>query len=113
MRRFLPLVLCLSLSIFTVARATKLAHTATFYTRTTRKPPVEQPADAKALFKHANTEEETGASDNDSIDDASGNEGEDVDGDDDSDAVDDQDTGDDDGGDDDGGGDDNGGDEGE
>jgi hypothetical protein len=112
MRRFFPLLLCLSLSIFTVARATKLAHSATLDTRTTRKPPVEQKADAKTLFKHANTEDETNPSDNDGIDNPSGNKGEDVDGDDDNDAVDNENPGDDDGADDDGGDDDNGGDQG-
>jgi hypothetical protein len=48
MRKFLPLLLCLSLTIFTVARATKPAHV--FAPET----------DAKALVNDANTEEEAG-----------------------------------------------------
>ena len=51
MRKFLPLLLCLSLSIFTVARATKL-------TATTR-----HQADANAFSQHTNSAEEEGSDD--------------------------------------------------
>ena len=63
MRKFLLLLLCLSLSVFTVARATKL-------TVTTR-----EQAGAKTFFKHPNTEEETG-SDNDENPDGTSNDNE-------------------------------------
>jgi hypothetical protein len=69
MRKFLPLLLCLSLTIFTVARATKLAHV--FAPET----------DAKALVNDANTEEEAGSDDDDNTTGAPDDEGEDVNGD--------------------------------
>ena len=72
MRKFLPLLLCLSLTIFTVARAAKPAHV--FAPET----------DAKALVNDANTGEEAG-SDNDNDDNTTGasdDDGEDVKGDD-------------------------------
>ena len=110
MRRFLPLLLCLSLSLFTLARAIKRTHTLASDTRSAPKLPVEQQADAKALFKHPNTEQETGSNDsndNDNKDDASADEGEDANNDDAGDAAADEDPGDDNGADDDAG-DDNG-----
>ena len=55
MRKFLPLLLCLSLSIFTVARATKPAQAAPEQRRSKR---TEGRTDAKALVNDANTEEE-------------------------------------------------------
>ena len=70
MNKFLPLLLCLSLTIFTVARAAKLAHV--FAPET----------DAKALVNDANTEEEAGSDDDDNTTDAPDDEGEDVNGDD-------------------------------
>ena len=70
MRKFLPLLLCLSLTIFTVARATKPAHV--FAPET----------DAKALVNDANTEEEAGSDDDDNTTGAPDDEGEDVNGDD-------------------------------
>ena len=70
MRKFLPLLLCLSLTIFTVARAAKLAHV--FAPET----------DAKALVNDANTEEEAGSNDDDNTTGAPDDEGEDVNGDD-------------------------------
>ena len=66
MRKFLPLLLCLSLSILTVARATKPAHV--FAPET----------DAKALVNDANTEEEAASDDDDSTTGGSNDEGEDV-----------------------------------
>jgi len=113
MQKFLPLLLCLLLSIFTVARATKPAHTAAPDTKMTQKPPTGQEADAKTLLDDANTDEKVASSeDDDSTEVASSDEGEDMNDDDGGGAPGDEDTGDDDAGDDDGG-DDSGGDEGE
>ena len=89
MRKFLSLLLCLSLSIFTVARATKPAHTAT--------------PEAKTLLNDANKDEEMGRGDNDSMEDASDDNGEDMNDDDSTDAAGDENAADDDGTDDDGG----------
>jgi hypothetical protein len=100
MGKFLPLLLCQSLSIFTVARATKPAHA--FAAET----------DAKARVTHASTEEEVASDDDDTIEGASNDEDEDLNDGHGGDATGDEDTGDDGAGDDDGG-DDGGGDEGE
>jgi hypothetical protein len=54
MKKFLPLLLCLSLSIFTVARATKPPHTPVPDTKTAQKKPTAQKADAKTLLDDAN-----------------------------------------------------------
>jgi len=94
MRKFLPLLLCLSLTIFTIARGMKPTHALAPDKTSTRKSPTRQQADAKTLFKHANIEEEEGSNDNDSTENASGNEGEDVNDDDGSEAAADQDDGD-------------------
>ena len=112
MKKFLPLLLCLLLSIFTVARATKPAHTPAPDTKTAQNEPRGQEADAKTGLNDANTDEDVTSDDDDSIDGASDNEGENMNDDDSGDAAGDEDTGDDDAGDDDGG-DDGGGDEGE
>ena len=87
MKKFLLLFVCLSLSLFAVARAAKPAHTLAPY-------------------------EEVASDDNDSADNASEDEGEDVNDDDGTGVVDDEGTAADDEGDDDGG-DDSSGDEGE
>ena len=60
MRKFLPLLLCLSLSIFTVARATKLTATTTHQ------------ADAKTFSPYADSAQEQG-SDNDQNADGTAN----------------------------------------
>ena len=112
MQKFLPLLLCLLLNIFTVARATKPAHTAAPDTKMTQKPPTGQEADAKTLLDDANTDEKVASEDDDSTEVASSDEGEDMNDDDGGGAPGDEDTGDDAAGDDDGG-DDSGGDEGE
>jgi len=112
MQKFLPLLLCLLLSIFTVARATKPAHTAAPDTKMTQKPPTGQEADAKTLLDDANTDEKVASEDDDNTEVASSDEGEDMNDDDGGGAPGDEDTGDDAAGDDDGG-DDSGGDEGE
>jgi hypothetical protein len=104
MKRLLLLVLCLLISVFTTARATKPAHT---------------PApDTKTSLKDATTDEEVTSDDDDSVEIGSSDEGADLNdddgayatGDEDSDddggdAAGDEDTGDDGGGDADGGGD--------
>jgi hypothetical protein len=112
MKKFLPLLVCLSLSLFTVARATKPAHTLAPGTKTVQEESTGQEADAKPLLKDANTDEEAASAGDDSMEGASNDEGEDMNEDDGGDAPGDEDTGDDDAGDDDGG-DDGGGDEGE
>jgi hypothetical protein len=111
MKKFLPLLLCLLLGIFTVARATKPAYTPAPGTKTAQNKPSGQEADAKTLL-NANTGEEVASDDDDSMEVASSDEGEDMNDDDGGDAPGDENTGDDDAGDDDGG-DDGGGDEGE
>ena len=107
MRKFLPLLLCLLLSIFTVARATKPAHTPAPDAKTAQKKPPGQEADAKTLLNDANTDEKVASDDDDSMEVAPSDEDEDMNDDDGGDAPGDEDTGDDDGG------DDGGGDEGE
>ena len=101
MKRFLPLLLCFLLSIFTVARATNPAHTPAPDTKTAQEKPTGPEADAKLLLKDANTDEEMAPGDDDSTEGTSDDEGEDLN--DDDGAAGDQDTGDDDGGDDAGG----------
>jgi len=116
MKKFLPLLLCLSLSILTGARGTKPAYTLAPAAKTAQEESTGQQADAKPLLKDANTNEEVSSDEDDSIDDASGDEGEDINDDDGRAAVGDENTEGDDGQDEsDGGGasDDAGGDEGE
>jgi hypothetical protein len=112
MKAFLPLLLCLSLSIFTVARATKPTQTAALNIRSAEKNTTEQEADAKPLLDDKDNDEDMASDDNDSITGAFDNEGENVTDENAGDAPDDQDTGDDNEGADDGGAD-GGGDEGE
>ena len=112
MKRFLPLLLCLLLGIFTVARTTKPTHTAVPDMKTAHNEPSGQEADAKTLLNDANTGDEVASDGDDSTEPASSDDGEDVNGDGGGDAQGDEDTGDDDSGDDDGG-DGSGGDHGE
>jgi hypothetical protein len=112
MKKFLPLLLCLLLSIFTVARATKLAHTPAPDTKTAQNKPAGQEADAKTLFDDPNTDEQVASDDDDNTEVPSNNDGQDINDDGGGDAPDDENTGDDDAGDD-NGGDNGGGDEGE
>ena len=112
MNKFLPLLVCLSLSIFTVARATKSAHASAPDTRRAQKNPTGQEEDEKTSLNDANTDSDVPSDDDDSMPGASENEGENVNDDDGGNAPGDQETGDNDPGDDDGG-DDGGGDEGE
>ena len=105
MKKFLPHLLCLLLSIFTVARATKPAHTPAPDTKTAQNEPRGQEADAKTGFNDANSDEDVTSDDDDSIDGASDNEGENMNNDDGGDAPGDEDTGEADAENDDGGGD--------
>ena len=112
MKKFLPLLLCLLLSIFTVARATKPTHMAVPDMKTAHNEPSGQEADAKTLLNDANTGEEVPSDGDDSTEPASSDDGEDVNDDGGGNAPGDEETGDNDAGDDDGG-DDGGGDQGE
>ena len=112
MNKFLPLLLCLLLSIFTVARATKATHMTVPNMKTAHNEPTGQEAEAKTLRDDANTDEKVASDDDYSTEVASSEEGEDMNDDDGGDAAGDEDTGDDGGGDNDDG-DDGGGDEGE
>ena len=102
MNKFLPLLLCLVLSIFTVVRATKPTHTALQDMKTADNKPRGQEAEAKTLLNDANTGEEVPSDGDDSTEPASSNDGEEVNDDGGSEAQGDEDTGDDDAGDDDG-----------
>jgi len=112
MKKFLPLLLCLLLSIFTVARATKPTHTAVRDMKTARNEPQGREADAKTLLNDANTREELPSDGDESTEPASSDDSEDVNDDGGGAASGDEDTGDDHAGDDDGD-DDSSGDEGE
>ena len=103
MNKFLPLLLCLLLSIFTVARATKSAHAAAPDTRRTQKNPTGQEADVKTLLNDENTGDESPSDGDDSAEPASSDDGEEANDDGGGDAPGDEDTGDDDTGNDDGG----------
>ena len=65
MRKFLPFVLCLSLSIFTVAAAIKPPHTPAANTKTAHKNPMGQEADAKTLLNDQNSNEGVASDDED------------------------------------------------
>ena len=112
MNKFLPLLLCLLLSIFTVARAAKLTHMAVPNMKTAHHEPRGQEAESKTLLNDANTGEDVPSDGDDSTEPASSDDGEDVNDDGGSNAPGDEDTGDSDAGEDDGG-DDASGDQGE
>ncbi len=112
MNKFLPLLLCLVLSIFSVARATKPTHMAVPNMKTAHNERRGQEAEAKTVLNDANTAEEVASDGDDSTEPASSDDGEDVNDDGGGDAPGDEDTGDDHAGDDDGG-DGSGGDQGE
>src|SRR4051794_31433688 len=94
MNKFLPLLLCLLLSIFTLARATKPTHTTIPSTKTTHNESVGQEAVGKVLFEDANTDEH--GDDNDGTEVPSGADGENTNNDGSGDALGDQNAGDDD-----------------
>jgi hypothetical protein len=102
MNKCLPLLLCLVLSIFTVARATKPTHTAFPDMKIAHNKPSGQEAEAKTLLNDANTDEDVPSDGDDSTEPASSDDGEDVNDDGGSEAQGDEDTGDDDAGNDDG-----------
>jgi len=54
MKKFVGLLLCLSLTIFTVARAMKPGHTLAVITKTGQKKPTGEKADAKTLLDDSN-----------------------------------------------------------
>jgi hypothetical protein len=97
MKKFLVLLLCLSLSFFILTRAAMPNHTPAPDTKTDQEEPTGQEADANPLLKDANTDEEVASGDDDS------GEGEDMNDDDGATASGDEDTAGDDGGDDGGG----------
>jgi len=112
MNKFLPLLLCLVLSIFTVARAAKPTHMAVPSKKTAHNESRGQEAEAKTLVTDANSGEEVPSDGDDNTEPASSDDGEDVNDDGGGDAPGDQETGDNDAGDDNGDNDDSG-DEGE
>ena len=113
MKKSLPLLLCLLLSIFTVARATKPSRTLAPDTKTAQNEPSGHEADAKMLLNDAKTGEQAPSDDDGNMEVPSSDEGEDMN-DDGGNASGDEETGADAGGDDDGNtSDDDGGDEGE
>jgi hypothetical protein len=112
MNKFLPLLLSLLLSIFTMARATKPTHMAVPNMKTAHNEPRGQEAEAKTLLNDANTGEEVPSDGDDSTEPTSSDDGEDVNDDGGGDAPGDEDTGDDHAGENDGSDDDSG-DEGE
>jgi len=103
MNKFLPLLLCLLLSIFTVARATKLTDVAVPNMKTAHNEPRGQEAESKTLLNDTNTDEEAPSDGDDNTEPASSDDGEDVNDDGNGDAQGDEDTGDNDAGEDDGG----------
>ena len=111
-KRFLPLLLCLVVSIFTVVRATRPAHIFAPERKSPPTAPAGQQADVKSLIKVQNTAEEATSDGDESVEGTSNDDGESTNDDNGDDAAGDEDTGDDDGGNDDGG-DDDGGDGGE
>jgi hypothetical protein len=74
MNKFLPLLLCLLLSISTLARATKPTQTSIPSTKTTHNEPSGQQADGKMLFDDPNPDEH--GDDNDSTEAPSSADGE-------------------------------------
>src|SRR6266480_4138371 len=95
MKKFLPFLLCLLLSVFTVAAAMKPPHTPAANTKSAQKNPMGQEADAKTLVNDENSNEDVASNDDDSVDGASDDEGENMNDDDSTDAAGDEDTGDD------------------
>jgi hypothetical protein len=89
MKRFVGLLLCLSLTIFTVARAMKPDHTLAAITKTAQKKPTGEKADAKTystmsqaeeneVAAEEDTDEEVTSADDDNMEDASDDQGEDM-----------------------------------
>ena len=92
MKKFLPFLLCLLLSIFTVAAAIKPPHTPAANTKTVQKNAMGQEADAKTLLNDQNSNEGVTSDDDDTLDGASDDEDENMNDDDSGDAAGDEDT---------------------
>jgi len=103
MNKFLPLLLCLVLSIFTVAHAAKPTHMAVPSKKTAHNESRGQEAEAKTLLNDTNTGEEVPSDGDDNTEPASSDDGEAVNDDGNGNAQGDEDTGDNDAGEDDGG----------
>ena len=101
MKKFVLLSLCLSLSVFTVARAMKPSHTLGTIAKTADEKPIE--AEKEEVVAKEDTDEEVPSNDDDSMEDASDDEGDDTSDDGNGDDKGDDDTGEDDSGDDGGG----------
>jgi hypothetical protein len=101
MKKFVLLWLCLSLSIFTMARAMKPSHTLGTVANAAGEKPIE--AEREEVAAEEDTDTEVASNDDDSMEDASDDEGEDMSGDDSADDESNADAGDNDGGADDGG----------
>src|SRR5881394_602384 len=95
MKKKFSLLLCLLLSIFTVAAAMRPPHTPAANTKTAQKNPMGQEADAKTLLNDQNSNEGVASDDDDTVDGASDDEDENMSDDDGGDAAGDEDTGDD------------------
>ena len=95
MKKIFSLLLCLLLSIFTLAAAMNPPHTPAANTKTAQKNPMGEEADAKALLNDQNSNEGVASNDDDSVDGASDDEDENMSDDDGGDAAGDEDTGDD------------------
>jgi ribonuclease E len=82
MKRLVILLLCLSLGVFTAARAMKPAQTLAAIAETAQKMPTGEQADAKAeeqeIVAEEDADEGVASSDDDSVEDASDEEGEDM-----------------------------------
>ena len=94
MKKFVSLLLCLLLSVFTVPAAMKPPHTPAANTKTARKNPMGQEADAKTFVNDENSNEDVASDDEDSVDGASDDEDENMSDDNGGDAAGDEDTGD-------------------
>jgi hypothetical protein len=95
MKKFFSFLLCLLLSIFTVAATIKPPHMPAANTNTAQKNAMGQEADAKTLLNDQKSNEGVASDDDDSVEGASDDKGENMSDDDDGDAAGDEDTGDD------------------
>jgi hypothetical protein len=94
MRKSLPLLLCLSLALFTLARATKLTHPLGPYTKSVQIAALTERDGLKTPLTQATAEDQPDPSDSDNAQDPSAaNDGQDATQDDGGNAADDQDTG--------------------
>ena len=87
MRKFLPLLLCLSLSVFTFVRATKATHPLGSPGECVGMLRMKQQTDTNTVSKHAKTEQETTPGNNDDAQEATGDDDQDANNDGDADAT--------------------------